>query len=115
MFVNKCVLSILVDVIGNEKQAFIYTRRYMGKLNLEAMRQGLYILATDTGAIPEMIQPEFGQLITREPSEIAETIADVIENGRVSMMAKNASRMYFLKHFTLESMMSGYAKTLISL
>lgn len=82
---------------------------------LEAMRQGLYILATDTGAIPEMIQPEFGQLITRDPSEIAETITDVIENGLISMMAKNASRLYFIEHFTLESMMSGYAKTLISL
>lgn len=79
---------------------------------LEAMRQGLYILATDTGAIPEMIQPEFGQLITREPSEIAETIKDIIKDDRVSMMAKNASRMYFLEHFTLESMMAGYAKTL---
>lgn len=82
---------------------------------LEAMRQGLFILATDTGAIPEMIQPEYGQLITRDPSEIAETIKEVIEEGRVSMMAKKASRNYFLEHFTLESMMSGYAKTLKTL
>lgn len=79
---------------------------------LEAMRQGLYILATETGAIPEMIQPEFGMLITREPSEIAETITEIIINGKVSLVSKSASRLYFLKHFTLERMISGYADTL---
>lgn len=82
---------------------------------LEAMRQGLYILATETGAIPEMIKPEFGQHITRNPSEIAEIITDLVENGTVSYQAKVASRNYFMEHYTVESMIGTYAKLLASL
>lgn len=82
---------------------------------LEAMRQGLFIFATDTGAIPEMIRPEFGRIITRDPEEIAETIKDVIEGGELSHQAKNASRIFFLEHYTVESMVGAYAKLLANL
>lgn len=82
---------------------------------LEAMRQGLFIFATETGAIPEMIRPEFGRLIKRDPENIADTITDVIESGSLSHQAKVASRGYFLEHYTVDSMVSSYAKLLNSL
>lgn len=82
---------------------------------LEAMRQGLFIFATDTGAIPEMILPEFGRIITREPKEIAETITNVIEGSELSLQAKVASRAYYLEHYTIESMVGAYAKLLSSI
>lgn len=79
---------------------------------LEAMRQGLYIVATETGAIPEMIQPDFGFLINREPIHIAETIRNIIINREVSLKSKIASRCFFLSHFTVDHMIQSYAKTL---
>lgn len=82
---------------------------------LEAMRQGLFIMATETGAIPEMIRPEFGRIITREPENIADTITEVIESGALSLQAKSASRLYFLEHYTIEKMMKRYAETLKSI
>lgn len=82
---------------------------------LEAMRQGLFIFATDTGAIPEMIRPEFGRIITREPQEIAETLTEVIEGGELSHQAKVASRQFYLEHYTIDSMVGAYAKLLSSL
>ena len=72
-------------------------------------------MATETGAIPEMIRPEFGRIITREPENIADTITEVIESGALSLQAKSASRLYFLEHYTIEEMMKRYAETLKSI
>lgn len=82
---------------------------------LEAMRQGLYILATDTGAVPEMITPEFGRIITRNPSNIAAILAEIINGDELSSSAKNKSREFFLEHFTLDKMISSYAKELLEI
>jgi len=79
---------------------------------LEAMRHGLFILATETGAIPEMIRPEFGRIITREPENIADTITEVIESGALSLQAKSESRLYYLDHYTTDIMVGTYAKLL---
>ena len=82
---------------------------------LEAMRQGLYIMATDTGGIPEMIGEGYGELVTRDPKELADAITHVVRDKVVTTESKQKSRERFEKDFTLRKMIERYSKTLLSL
>lgn len=82
---------------------------------IEAMRQGLYIMATPVGGILEMIEPEYGEFISRNPQELADAIVKLVNNHKVTESAKLASRQRFEKDFNLKSMINGYSNVLHSL
>ena len=82
---------------------------------IESMRQGLYILCTDTGGCKEMIRPEFGQIISREPKEIAEAITDVVINGKITDEARRAARDFYLNYLTLKTNIDNFSRMFLSL
>lgn len=82
---------------------------------LEAMRQGLFIMGTEVGGIPEMIESEYGIFISREPKEMAEIINRVVKENVVTLESKRKSRDRFEKDFTLRKMIDRYSETLLSL
>lgn len=82
---------------------------------IEAMRQGLYIMATPVGGILEMIETGYGEFISRNPQELAEAIEKLIVNHKVTPSSKLASRHRFEKDFNLKAMIDGYSKVLLSL
>lgn len=82
---------------------------------IEALRQGMYIMSTDTGAIPEMIKGEFGEIIDRNPNNIAKSIENLIDNKIINNETKKLARKHYLKHFTLRTMINGYSNLLNSL
>ncbi len=82
---------------------------------IEAMRQGLYIMSTATGGIPEMIEDSYGELITRDPHELAKSIKQLVENGVVTPDAKLQSRNRYEADFTLSKMIERYSNVLLSL
>lgn len=82
---------------------------------LEAMRQGVYIMATPVGGIPEMIEPEYGEFIQRDPQILADAIKHTVESRIVSYEAKQKSRERFVSDFTLRKMIDRYSETLLSL
>ena len=82
---------------------------------IEAMRQGLYIMSTATGGIPEMIEECYGELITRDPHELAESIKQIVEKNVVTSDAKQQSRNRFEADFTLKKMIERYSNVLLSL
>lgn len=82
---------------------------------LEAMRQGLYIMATPVGGIPEMIEPRYGEFISRDPRELAVAIENLVKQEKATSDAKLASRRRYEKDFNLRVMINGYSKTLLSL
>lgn len=82
---------------------------------IEAMRQGLYIVATPVGGIPEMIMSDFGEFVERDPRAIADCIANIIQRKKVTDESKKAARDYYLKNFTLKNMIDSYSKILNSL
>ena len=82
---------------------------------LEAMRQGLYIMASDTGGIPEMIGEGYGELVTRAPHDLANAIRRLVVNNTVTLESKHKSRARFEKDFTLKKMIERYSNVLLSL
>lgn len=82
---------------------------------IEALRQGMYIIATDTGAIPEMIPSGCGELIERNSDMIAESIVRVVCDNKISIETKVKARNHYLDNFTLKSMIYNYCKVLGSL
>ena len=82
---------------------------------IEAMRQGLYIMATPVGGILEMIEPEYGEFITRNPQELAVAIERLVVEQKVTEASKLASRHRFEKDFNLKVMIDGYSNVLHSL
>ena len=82
---------------------------------LEAMRQGLYIMATPVGGIPEMIEPEYGEFIQRDPQTLADAIKHVVDRRIIGFEAKQKSRERFVSDFTLKKMIERYSNTLLSL
>lgn len=82
---------------------------------LEAMRQGLYIMATPVGGIPEMIEEDYGEFITREPQELADAITRVSAEKIVTQESKQKSRSRYETDFTLRKMIERYSNVLKSL
>ena len=82
---------------------------------LEGMRQGLYVMGTETGAIPEMIGIGYGELISRDPQQLADSIKHVVNDNVVSFDAKQKSRKRFMNDFTLRTMIKRYSEVLLSL
>lgn len=82
---------------------------------IEAMRQGLYILGTDTGGIKEMIRPEYGKIITRDPRNIAEKIVEIVDNHLVTEESRKASRKSFEDNFTLKRNIDSFSNMFNSL
>ncbi len=77
---------------------------------LEGMRQGMYILATKVGAIPEMLTSDFGDFIERNPDDIKEKIEMVFRSSDEEIKEfKKSARKYFLEHFTHEKMIENYS------
>ncbi len=77
---------------------------------LEGMRQGMYIMATPIGAIPEMIDNSFGDLIERNVESIVNKLKLLIEDPNKIEVAKNASRQFYLDNFTQDCMVAKYAE-----
>lgn len=82
---------------------------------IEAIRQGMYVIGTDTGAIPEMIAPKCGKLVERDPNKIAETLTNVINDKCITIEMKKAAREHYLNNFTLKCMIYNYSDVLYSL
>ncbi len=82
---------------------------------IEALRQGMYIVATDTGAIPEMITPGCGELVERNADKIAKTIEKIVRENVLSLDVKKCAREHYLKFFTLKNMIDKYCDVLESL
>lgn len=80
---------------------------------IEGMRQGMFILATDVGAIAEMIDPSYGSLIDRNANDIKNKIISVFnkENKDYKVNSRNA----FLEKFTIESMSEQYCQLFLEL
>ena len=81
----------------------------------EAERQGLYIVATDTGGIKEMISEDFGTIVERSISAIAETITDIVVNNKITPEVREASRNFYLNHFSLKNNINTFSKLFLSL
>lgn len=75
---------------------------------IEALRQGMYLVATDTGAIPEMIAKGCGEIIERDSAQIAKCMIRLLSKNVVTMEAKKKAREHYLKNFTLKSMVYHY-------
>lgn len=82
---------------------------------IEAMRQGLYIMATPVGGIPEMLRSQFGEFIQRDAQAIANSIEQLILNNVVTIEAKRAARKHYLENFTLKKMIDSYSNVFINL
>ncbi len=82
---------------------------------IEALRQGMFVIATATGAIPEMINDEIGIIVERNAESIAEALRKCVDEGKLSKERKLAARKQYLDKFTLNTMMKGYASLLKSL
>ncbi|MCF8396441.1 MAG: glycosyltransferase family 4 protein [Melioribacteraceae bacterium] len=70
---------------------------------LEAMQHGLAIIASDQGAIPEIIKPEFGFVFpTGDKKKLEESISDLLVNkSRRNSMRKNAKKEFF-NNYTID-------------
>lgn len=106
----------VVDIL-KEQDVFLLPSQLEGMPMsiIEAMRQGLYIMATDTGGISEMIGEGYGELVTRDPKELAASITHVVKENLVNEENKQKSRARFEKDFTLRKMIDRYSETLLSL
>lgn len=82
---------------------------------IEALRQGMYVIGTDTGAIPEMIAPGCGMLVERDVNKIADALTKVVQDNCITLEMKRKAREHYLKYFTLKSMVYNYCKVLQSL
>lgn len=99
-----------VDVLLEEMDVLLLPSKSEGMplCIIEAMRQGMFIVASDVGGISEMIDSSFGKLITRSPKEIAIVIKEILK-GEVNCNYKINSRETYLKKFKLETMIMKYS------
>lgn len=82
---------------------------------IEAMRQGLYVIGTETGGIPEMITPDYGRLIDRDPHSIMSALLNLIDGNVLTKDAKLISRTKYLESFSLKKMINSYSLVFNSL
>ncbi len=102
-----------VDILLEQMNVLILPSKSEGMplCIIEAMRQGMYILATNVGGISEMIKESFGKFITRDPQNIAIAIRNILE-GNINSNYKMNSREFYLKNFRLETMIRRYSETI---
>lgn len=108
---DKVFLAGHVDSIAEYYKAFdIFVSpslsEGMGIAVLEAMQQGLAIVAARTGGIPELIVHDQNGLLV-EPassSELALSIKDLIENRDKAIRLGNNARLIALRDFSVEKM-----------
>ena len=77
---------------------------------IEALRQGLFVISTETGGIPEMINSTCGRIIKREVSSIVDAIKEIVTKRAINVASIQASRKMFLENFTLKHMIEEYAR-----
>lgn len=82
---------------------------------IEAMRQGLFVMATPVGGIPEMLNETFAKFIKRDSVFIANSITEVVCEKLVTKEKKILSREHYLQNFTLQKMINSYSDILLSL
>lgn len=82
---------------------------------IEALRQGMYLVATDTGAIPEMIAQGCGELIERDSAQIAQCMIRILTENVVTLEVKKKAREHYLRNFTLQNMIYHYCDILENL
>ena len=82
---------------------------------IEAMRQGLYIIATDVGGISEMTDPEYRTLVERTPQAIADSVKDVIVNKKITPEMRKASREGYENKLSLKINIKNYCSLFQSL
>jgi glycosyltransferase involved in cell wall biosynthesis len=75
---------------------------------IEALRQGLFILASDVGGCRDMIEKGAGEIINLTPLDIAATIRRIVNVG-ISADTTMLSTKKFESSFSLNSMMNSYA------
>lgn len=82
---------------------------------IEALRQGMYLMATDTGAIPEMIAPGCGEIIERDADQIAQSLSRLVLDNVLTLDVKKKAREHYTTYFTLKKMIHNYCDVLLSL
>lgn len=82
---------------------------------IEALRQGLYILASDIGGCNQMVGEGFGSIISRDPKNISETLISIVKDRKVSSSSQLLSRKHYEQNFTLYAMVSKYIQLFNSL
>jgi glycosyltransferase involved in cell wall biosynthesis len=82
---------------------------------IEAMREGLFIISTAVGGVPEIITSDFSLFVKRDPIELKKILEQIITKSVISEYTQKASRMYFEQHLTLEKMIQKYSNILKSL
>ena len=100
-----------------DKDVFILPSRSEGMPMsiIEAMRQGLFILGTKTGGIPEMITLDYGRLITRNPKDIVSILFSLYDEHLISKNNKEKSRQRYCECFSLKKMINSYSSVFNSL
>ncbi|AOM76919.1 glycosyltransferase family 4 protein [Pedobacter steynii] len=79
---------------------------------IEALREGLYIIASDVGGIPEMLNEAYSKLVKPEANELKNALEDVLK-GEVNFEANSLkARQAFLEIFSLNIMIDKYASIL---
>ncbi|MNR24841.1 putative glycosyltransferase EpsF [compost metagenome] len=82
---------------------------------IEALREGLYIIASNVGGIPELLSSDYSELIRPEPEDLKLALQNVI-SGKIDFNQNSKiAREVFLKNFSLDSMINKYCTILRSL
>lgn len=81
---------------------------------LEAMRQGLPIVSTRVGGIPEMIDEGYNGVFIKPSTEGVKSVLMNLDHYDWERMGCN-SRRIFLNKFSLESMVNGYSEVFKSI
>ncbi len=76
-----------------------------GLVSIESMAYGTPVIASRSGAIPEVINDDVGLTFERADSnDLAEKIKTLYENGEQLKRLRNNTRAYVEKNFTVEKM-----------
>ena len=74
-----------------------------GLVSVEAMFHGAPVLGTDAGAIPEVVSPETGKIVSRgNPDALCEGMKDMLENIDLWRTREAKLREYVMKNYSLD-------------
>jgi glycosyltransferase involved in cell wall biosynthesis len=82
---------------------------------IEAMREGLFIISTAVGGIPEILTSDFSVFVKRDPIELKNILEHIVTESVISEYTQKSSRKHFEQFFTLEKMIQRYSDILKSL